>query len=54
MIGQHFLRNSALKPSGPGELLLGKSCNTESISDVEKGSSRKDKSTVLFIKFIMS
>jgi hypothetical protein len=42
MIGQHFLKNSALKPSGPGDLLFGKSFMISSISFAEKGSSRKE------------
>jgi hypothetical protein len=46
-MGQHFFRNSALNPSGPGDLLFGNSLTTASISSGEKGASKKDKSMLV-------
>jgi hypothetical protein len=40
-MGQHFYKKSALNPSGPGDLLWGKSATTSSISFGVKGFSRK-------------
>jgi hypothetical protein len=43
IIGQEHLRNSLLKPLGPGDLSFGKSLMASSISFSEKGTSKESK-----------